>query len=256
LPYAITFPIEGEGPPPQDVYRILYANLLTWVDAASPELAQALHDRPARKPFTVSALRARKAGGWRWRVTLLEDDLWAPLREGGTRVGALDLNGTKVPVAWHEVRVVHRSYDALLTELKPRSYLRMAFVSPTTFRQGSLDLPLPEPSTIFQSWLSRWNDFSPDHVRLPASLLDTVYKHVGVVAIDHLHTQQHDLGYSRPVGFVGRVTLVITHADRYYQADAWQLNALADYAEFCGTGRKTPYGMGQTRRLRPAERSH
>ncbi len=249
MPYAITFPIKGEGLPPRAVYRTLYANLLTWMRAASPPLATALHDDGMHKPFTISALTSGKKGGWRWRVTLLKDDLWVPLREGGVRVGVLDLDGTPFPVSWSDVRVVHRTYDALLTGVKPRRYLRMAFISPTAFRQGSLDMPLPEPCTVFQSWLSRWNAFAPDHVRLPASLMDKVYAYVAVAAIDRLHTRPHDLGYSRPVGFLGRVTLVITHAHRYYQADAWQLNALADYAQFCGTGRKTTYGMGQTRRL-------
>jgi CRISPR-associated endoribonuclease Cas6 len=125
----------------------------------------------------------------------------------------------------------------------------MAFVSPTTFRAGRLDAPLPEPGAVFRSWLSRWNDFAPPHRRMPTELLDVVHEHVAVAAIDHLRTARHDLGRSSPVGFVGRVTFVITRARRLNQADVWRLNALADYAEFCGTGRKTTQGMGQTRRL-------
>ena len=249
MPYAITFPIEGRGKPPRNVYRTLYANLLKWVGAAASDLATALHDRPVRKPFTVSPFRMVREGQWEWRVTLLDDRLWSPLQDGGCRVGVLDLNGTPYPVRWSEARVVHRSYESMLTEMEPERYLPIAFLSATTFRAGSLDSPLPAPRAVFHSWSSRWNDFAPPHRRIPTELLDLVYANVGIAAIDDLHTRRHDLGRSSPVGFVGRVTFVITEARKLNQADVWRLNALADYAEFCGTGRKTTQGMGQTRRL-------
>jgi CRISPR/Cas system endoribonuclease Cas6 (RAMP superfamily) len=73
------------------------------------------------------------------------------------------------------------------------------------------------------------------------------------VAVDshRIRSAKHHLGRGRSfVGFVGQVTFAITQARKLDQAIVWQLNALADYAEFCGTGRKTTQGMGQTRRLR------
>jgi CRISPR-associated endoribonuclease Cas6 len=249
VPYAIDFPISGDGTPPQNVYRILHANLLRWIDAVDPTVAAAIHDRPVRKPFTVSPLRVERGRGWRWRVTLLDDALWEPVWEGARAVGTLDLDGRRVPVRWPDALITHRTYDELLTRIQPETYLRMAFLSATTFRAGSLDSPLPAPRAVFHSWSSRWNDFAPPHRRIPTELLDLVYANVGIAAIDGLHTRRHDLGRSSPVGFVGRVIFVITEARKLNQADVWRLNALADYAEFCGTGRKTTQGMGQTRRL-------
>jgi CRISPR-associated endoribonuclease Cas6 len=251
MPYIIEFPIaNGDRPPPSALYRALHANLLAWIGAADAGLATALHDRPVRKPYTISALEQGRNGAWRWRVTLLQDDLWEPLWTGVQSVGALDLDGHTWPVRWPDAHVVHRAYDLLLTNVRPANHIRLRFVSPTTFSAGRLDLPLPEPSAVFKSWLSRWNDFCPPDRRISTDLLETVHTHVGIDA-HRLRTERHDLGRGRPpVGFVGQVVYTIIRAQRLDQALVWQIDALADYAPFCGTGRKTTHGMGQTRRER------
>ena len=249
MPYAVEFPIaSGDHPPPANLYRALYANLMRWMGAAYPGLGDVIHDRPVRKPFTLSALEKGRDGDWRWRVTLLEDDLWEPLWAGVQSVGMLDLNGRTWPVRWPDAQVTHRGYDFLLTGVRPAERIRMEFLSPTTFRAGNLDSPLPEPGAVFHSWLSRWNDFGPPDRRISTELLETVRTNVAISA-HRMRTERHDLGRSQVVGFLGKVTFVITKARRLNQALVWQLSALADYAEFCGTGRKTTHGMGQTRRI-------
>jgi CRISPR-associated endoribonuclease Cas6 len=249
MPYAIDLPIgeTGQAPSPK-LYRALYSNLLKWMDAAYPGLGDVIHDRPVRKPFTISALTQDRDGQWRWRVTLLEDDLFEPLWAGVQAVGEIDLNGRTWPVRWPDARIVRRSYEFLLTSVQPTESISLKFLSPTTFRQGDLDLPLPEPMAVFRSWLSQWNEFAPSHRHIDTEILDVVYASVAVSA-HRLRTEWHDLGYSQIVGFVGEVTFDILDARRLNQAVVWQLNALADYAEFCGTGRKTTHGMGQTRRI-------
>ena len=249
MPCIAEFPIaSGDQPPPPNLYRALYANLMRWMGAAYPGLGDVIHDRPVRKPFTLSALEKGRDGDWRWRVTLLEDDLWEPLWAGVQTVGVLDLNGRTWPVRWPDAQVTHRGYDFLLTDVRPSECIKMEFLSPTTFRAGNLDSPLPEPGAVFHSWLSRWNDFAPPDRRISTELLETVRTNVAISA-HRMRTERHDLGRSQVVGFVGEVTFVITKARRLNQALVWQLNALADYAEFCGTGRKTTHGMGQTRRM-------
>ncbi len=152
MPYAIEFPIAGgDQPPPPNLYRTLYANLMRWMGAAYPGLGDVIHDRPVRKPFTLSALEKGRDGDWRWRVTLLEDDLWEPLWTGVQAVGVLDLNGRTWPVRWPDAQVIHHSYDLLLTATRPADYIEMKFTSPTTFSAGNLDSPLPEPVAVFKS---------------------------------------------------------------------------------------------------------
>lgn len=250
MPTILELPIEGQGEPPCNVYRALHANLLRWIGAIDPEISTTVHDRPVRKPFTTSGLERADAETWRWRVTLLDDDLWQPLWSGALLTGALDIDGRIYPVRWPDAQVTHRSYESLLTGIRPATQYRMAFVSPTTFSAGELDMPLPEPSAVIHSWLSRWNEFAPAVRRIDVAVLDVVHACVGITAIDRMYTRPHDLGRGRPpVGFLGEVTFAITKARSLDQAHVWQLNALADYAPFCGTGRKTTLGMGQTRRL-------
>ena len=247
MPCAVEFPIgDGKRPPP-NLYRALYANLLQWITAANADVTEAFHNRPVRKPFTISALRRGCDGDWYWRVTLLQDDLWEPLWTGVQAVGVLDLDGCLWPVRWPDAQVTHLSYDFLLTHVQHTDRIRMRFLSPTTFRAGDLDVPLPEPRAVFQSWLNRWNDFAPTHRRINTELLDVVRATVAISA-HQLRTEEYDLGHTQAVGFVGQVTYVILQARRLNQALVWQLNALADYAEFCGTGQHTAQGMGQTRR--------
>lgn len=249
MPYSIDFRIAGRGEPPRDVYRALHANLLRWIAAVDAGTAAAIHDRPVRKPFTVSALQSHRDGLWRWRVTLIDDGLWPALWEGAQKKGTLDLDGQDFVVCTDRAEGVYRSYDELITAASPSAYLRMAFVSPTTFRMGEIDSPLPEPGAAFQSWLSHWNDFAPPHRHISTDLLNVVRASVAIAEIRDLHTERHDLGKSSPVGFMGQVTYAILRARSLNQADVWRLNTLAAYAEFCGTGRKTTQGMGQTRRL-------
>jgi CRISPR-associated endoribonuclease Cas6 len=183
-------------------------------------------------------------------VTLLDDSLWEPLWTGVQSVAALDFNGETWPVRWPDAHIVHQDYEHLLLDIRPAPYLAVAFVSPTVFRAGEIDLPLPEPGAVFQSWLSRWNDFAPPNRRIDTALCDVIRSQVAISRIEELNTRPHDLGPgNRPIGFVGKVTYVVTQARDLNQAHIWQIKALADYAPFCGTGRKTTLGMGQTRRL-------
>jgi CRISPR-associated endoribonuclease Cas6 len=249
MPYILDFPIGNTNQDPRPrLYRALHANLLKWFDAADSDLAESLHERPVRKPFTVSALNQDRDSTWRWRLTLLEDDLFDPLWTGVQAVGKIELNGRIWPVRWPDSLITRQSYDLMLTNVRPSNRIEVKFVSSTTFRQGDLDLPLPEPTPVFQSWLSHWNDFAPARRRMSADLLDVVHAHVGISS-HRVRTEWHDLGYSQIVGFVGDVTYTIVDAKRLDQELVWQLNVLADYAEFCGTGRKTTQGMGQTRRV-------
>lgn len=250
MPYTIELSVSGGNhSPPLDLYRALYANLLEWIGAANPDLVEGLQGRPARKPFTISALNQDRDGEWRWRVTLLQDELWDALWSGAQAVGMLNLDGRTWPIRWPDVRVTRQSYDFLLTNVRPADSIKLMFLSPTILRKGEMDFPLPDPNAAFRSWLSHWNYFAPAQRCIDAELLEIVQARVAISA-HRVHTQMHDLDCTQAIGFVGQVTYKILNARKLNQALVWQLNALADYAEFCGTGRKTTHGMGQTRRIR------
>lgn len=249
MPTLLEIPVLGKGMPPRNVYRALHANVLRWLSAAAPEFGAAVHDRPIRKPFAISGLWGER-GYWWWRVALLDDTLWEPFWAGALLTSDLNVDGRSYQVRWADAHVIRLEYELIALEAETATHIPMAFVSPTTFRAGDLDMPLPVPHSVFRSWLSRWNDFAAPASGFSESLLDVIHEHVAISGISSLQTVTHDLGRSSPVGFVGEVTFVITRSESLNEGVVKRLNALAQYAEFCGTGRKTTQGMGQTRRIR------
>lgn len=249
MPYAVSLPVQYGDAPLPELHRALYANLYAWFAAADADLADDLHRQPVRKPFTLSPLMGHAGEGRALRVALLEDDLWEPFQAGLAARPFADLPGLTIPLALEELEVYHRSYQELLEGASTGTRIALRFLTPTCFKAGDLDSPLPEPHSMIRSWLSRWSQYAPPPLRVNVALVDVAWAHVAVSGYD-LHTEVKDLGYGKQIGFVGRVTLRVVKARKLGEEILRQLNALADYAEFCGTGRKTTHGMGQTRRLR------
>ena len=65
-----------------------------------------------------------------------------------------------------------------------------------------------------------------------------------------LETRILHFGSYQEIGFEGKCTVEI--APEVPEETVRSLNALADFAFYCGTGAKTAMGMGQTRRLSSA----
>lgn len=217
--------------------------LLDCLAAGDASLAARLRNAPPPRPYTISRFY-RRNGCWVWRVTFLRDDLLDPLQSGLEQLEALPLTETLVPLDVTQIKVWQVSYDELLEQATDERRIRLRFISPTSFRTGLASYPLPDPLVIFQSWWRRWNTFAPR--KLERVLLDVAAVHLAVARHD-LHTQVVDLGVGQSVGFVGSVTLRVIQAHKLGGAVLRHLNALADYAAFCGTGQRTAQGMGQTR---------
>lgn len=129
----------------------------------------------------------------------------------------------------------------------------MQFLSPTVFRsKGKRNVLFPEPRLLFQSWLSRWEGILPGS--LDNDLLALVEQGTRISEYS-LETRILHFSSYREIGFQGKCTVDI--AGELLGNAVRSLNALADFAFYCGTGAKTTMGMGQTRRLnddRPVSR--
>ncbi len=123
--------------------------------------------------------------------------------------------------------------------------ITLEFHTPTAFRQSDLDLPLPLPRLVFQSYYKKWKKFS-EIDGLMLNLLDIIEREVGISKMD-IKTIPFNDGRITIPGFVGKVTFIIKNSVE--KEAKRQINLLADYAFFAGTGRKTTHGMGMTRRL-------
>ncbi len=212
-----------------------------------PDVAQELH-RQKEKPFCLLGYRLLE-GELRLGLGLLKDELLSPLALQ-YYMGKASLIGEELvsikPGGFQEEDAI--SYQALL-ELEPVKNLSIDFLSPTTFRKGPWDYPLPDPQTLFRSLYRKWQAFSPIAFPLKEEeLLSGIYKHLYILA-HRIRVEVEELSFGRLRGFVGNVSLGINNAEF-----SRHVHALLKFGEFAGAGRKTAMGFG-VMRLRMEEAS-
>ncbi len=130
----------------------------------------------------------------------------------------------------------------LLVQKSPNRYVELEFASPTTFRSGGRNVPVPMPDLVFGSLMDKWNALSPvavspDARRYAAECM--------AVASYELHSRVWPFKDALIVGGVGRCRYVMTTQDRYWMS---VIQLLTDWALFAGVGAQTASGLGQARR--------
>jgi len=247
--------------------RAIHAWLLKRIEPVDPALSAQLHDGSTLRPFTLSDLIGTGVPHegrvtldperpCTLRITTLTDEM----AEALTR--ALPEPGEEISLAEADLTV-----RQVLTEAEqhpwagrvtcggllqrqtlgggrlPRS-VTLRFASPTLFHSGGRDLPLPLPELVFGSYLQKWNRFSP--ISLPDETREYVERCVSLGRYE-LRTRWVSFEASDRgghVGFVGEVSFRSRKPDPYW---ARLLQLLAAYSFWCGTGRRTSMGLGQTR---------
>jgi CRISPR-associated endoribonuclease Cas6 len=130
----------------------------------------------------------------------------------------------------------------------------MRFATPTAFKSGDADVPLPIPRLCFQSWLNSWDEHSPslfftDKAERRQFLEEAVE---GQVSVNFSQIRAAEQGFyfdghrTKEQGFTG----ICTFSVKLKKTTPHQrriLTTLAHYSFFAGTGRKTTMGMGVTR---------
>lgn len=117
------------------------------------------------------------------------------------------------------------------------------FRSPTTFHAGrKTHLPFPLPDSLIKSWLRRWNAFNDieQEWQWPAHWRNSL-----VVSSYGLRTVPVRYGRQLRIGCTGWYGL---RALNLSPDELAIINALAEYAFYCGSGHHTTQGMGLTRR--------
>ena len=246
--------------------RAAHSLFLDAVRGGDPALAESLHHGDSPRPFTASNLmgsfprrRLDPAGTYRLRYTALNPVVAAWLSQavlpGGAFApgGRVELDHIPFEVCavltdpaqspWAARAAYHRfSADHLLAGAPPARRLRLLFTSPTVFRSGGVNLPLPLPDLVFGSLLSRWNQFAP--LAMPEETRRYARECLAVSAFSlrsRLAGTKQDGVRS---GAVGEVTYVTLNYDRYWMS---LIQALAGYAFYAGVGAGTAMGMGQCR---------
>lgn len=242
------------------------ALLLNIFRLSTPALAEELHDSDSAKPFTVSTLQGRLMASERGfrvnpesayylRFTFLKSEVFSHFLAGALKwesrpleVGLATFHVEEInPALPGDSLTSFDSYEGILSRASAHYQIEMEFLSPTAFRSGGRrNVIFPDPGLVFGSYFNRWQAFSP--VELDDAVTSWLEKML--VARYRLETRLLDFGSYQEVGFSGRCRFLL---DRNTPEEITTgINALADFAFYCGTGAKTTMGMGQTRRVKGA----
>jgi CRISPR-associated endoribonuclease Cas6 len=241
----VAAPLDGRHVTAKGLHGLLFAAL----KEADPEEAGWLHDHPSPKPFSLAPLYA-------------EGGVLA-----GLRLGAVSARAARLFVRaweWHGARQSLRALGhqtflagevgcvagptwAQLAAARPARRVGLAFLSPTTFRQGPGHMPLPLPFNVF-SWPWRvWQAHGP--AGLPQDWLEWCRLDVFVTAAAIETVPLRITPADELVGFVGGVTFETKRGTREQLS---LLHALARLAGYTGVGHKTTMGMGAVALVEPA----
>jgi CRISPR-associated endoribonuclease Cas6 len=257
-------------PPGYLTGRHLHALFLTLVSSVDPKLGDYLHDAAADKAFTLSPLQTKKCPfkkhhslKWEhaepisehtlcwWRISLLDDTLFSKLTHlwlninpskpwhlGPADLLIANILGTpQLDQPWANACTYSQLYDRAS---ETNRLIAFSFATPTAFRQGKFDSVIPTRESVFNSLLSRWNKYSG--IEISQSIQDALF-----ASFVNIKTEVVNNYHSSFIGIVGEVSYRIMGDVEPLVIK--QINALADFALYCGVGRKTPMGMGMTRRI-------
>jgi CRISPR-associated endoribonuclease Cas6 len=248
--------------------RHMHALFLTLVSAVNPELGNDLHEAKIDKSFTLSPLQIYSnrsnltlqyhhpkpipAGTpcW-WRISLLDDRLFGQLTklwlnlnpQRAWHLGSADLTISSIQGTPQSTQPWANacSYRELFDRASDTNrILRLVLATPTSFRQGKFDSALPTRECVFNSLLSRWHKHSG--IELVDLSLDSIFPS----AFD-IRTEISNDYIGKFIGAIGDIKYQIMGDINPLQIK--QINTLADFTLYAGVGRKTPMGMGMTRRL-------
>jgi CRISPR-associated endoribonuclease Cas6 len=244
--------------------RQMHALFLDIIGRLSPGLAGTLHADTPLRPFTISGLigqsdeeqtagRVNAGNTYYARFTFLDASISSVFRDAAGRlvreVRLLDKARFVIE------GLLERSSESplcgavaaeqLLHSAGSARKIHLQFFSPCVFRsQGRRNVVFPLPQLVFGSWLARWQHFSSAPLD---PLLANIFERVNVSRYALL-TRPAGYGSYLETGFEG--DCVFELPKNISDEEAGCLNALADFAFYCGTGAKTAMGMGQTRRIK------
>lgn len=222
---------------PERIHALFFAVL--------PEkISQEIHSIGGIKPFTVCSdaffleNEESEVKKVKLTITLLRDELFPFLSEGiilgrKLNIGGIKITGRKI------VSLKHKTYEELVEEGKATKDFLFYFKTPTTFKKGDADYPVPEPVLIFKSLLKRWNSYSERKFQLSSEKLRKTLQIGGLwIRTRKLPVSQN----AKLTGFTGRVFINARTED---EDTLRKLHTLSLFAEFSGIGRKVTMGFGK-----------
>lgn len=187
-----------------------------------------------------------------WRISLLDEVLFSKLTglwlnlnpDRAFHLGSADLYITSIlgtpqsSQPWSNFATYPQIYDRT-SEIERNITFHLA--TPTAFRQGKYDSPLPTRDNVFKSLCDRWNTYSESPIN------PEVIEYIFPSRFDIKTEVVKNYDTHTFIGCVGEISYRILGDVEPLVIK--QINALADFAMFSGIGRKTTMGMGIARRV-------
>lgn len=236
------------------------AAVLRRIDAVAPEAARRLHDADGNvRQWSLSPL-CRGGDGWGVQLAIpcdpLADIVLRALQEAGQPV-VLQHPALPATIRFTGASIAaETSWEQLMATATGEKW-RLFFLTPTAMAmpggRSKLQLPLPLPAALLESWRRVWNQHCPtehlitdedgamlaDHLALSTFIGETALVEIAVK------------GYMKQfVGFSGQATFSLLDARNLPPRLLTACRALFRFAPYSGSGKKTAWGMGITR---PAE---
>lgn len=266
--------------------RQVQAWFLREIGRNASSLAEQLHDGidPSgethhQRPYTLSTVykgpgvpRALSEGDWCWvRITSLTQELSQYLFEcvlpnlmSVARIGQVEFDVIQwKPESTGDPRLSFQTYESLAHQAveSGETRIRLEYTSPTTFKERSKsggiekEVPLPNPDQVFGGYIRQWREFS--RIPLPEDIGEFIDEYLAVGELKNLQTERIQFSYTDPnraaTGFTGQVIFrILGSQSKSRFGEDWAdyaavVRAMAMFSFFCGTGRRTTLGMGQTR---------
>lgn len=289
MPYAITLRcyVKSDTEAVDVSGYYIHAAFFDILSQGNGETANKLHSEDGRKAFTVSPLfhkgslvlgrwsldeesfvvrhssfdkkilttkdKRLRTGSEAWfRVTLLDDSVFPVFSLHFLENANPIIRLGKTELLVKEVKVIggkespwsgFLDYKNLYESAEPADEITLQFATPTSFKQGDTNMLFPIPRLVFKGYLEKWNKYSG--IVVDDSLLDKIDDSI-VLSHYSLNTLPFSDGRAVTPGFVGSCLFKARNKSKEFLKN---INLLADFSFFSGTGRKTTHGMGMTRRL-------
>jgi len=244
MPVKVSFRLYPDGPLekiyPEGVHGLFF-NIL------SEDLFQELHSS-SLKPFSLwsnALFTSRSVRQLELEVALLKRELLSRLlvsfllEERELKLGTVKLSKSPRPLVKGNAR---KSYTDLYEEAEPSDTIVFDFLTPTSFKRGKADHPLPEPELIFKSLIRKWVTFSDFPLGVD---LRKIIKERTFISGAWIKTVKFALSdKARAVGFTGRVVLFIDTKDQGQRSLKVDKRP-CPVCRVCGRGEKDDDGNGE-----------
>lgn len=194
----------------------LYA-ALDVIGSGNPELAQRVHDDNRLPPFSSSLYKGLL------RIGTLTTDVFMAVAQS--------------KLAYKAERLAVCSFDDIITKASNDRRVSISFLTPAALGGFGNQTALPDPKWVFGSLVNRWRRFG-------GPVIPELRYDESCIVLADIEVRKVEIGDYSQRGNVGQVVYLVPE-----DVASWY-NALADFAEFSGVGRKTTQGLGQVRRAR------